>query len=377
MNVIDPRTVILLTGLMSGLMSIVLYALKRTYPPSIKGVGDWAGALATLFVAGVLVSGRGTFADMVAISLSTLLFWLGLYWAYVGTQRFFGLSVRPWPWIALIAGFLLAHMWFALVEPDYSWRMIFSTTMSALLTLAHARLFFLHGPMTLAKGITGTVLLGMAMIQLIRLATASSVGLGSEFFSADSIQLIYIMSFAFTILLASVSMVLLATERLRTELQHLASRDSLTHAYTRRHINHSCQRELERSQRHQRSMAVLLIDLDHFKAINDTYGHQGGDTVLVNLVTQINALLRQHDELGRMGGEEFLVLLPEASQTEAIGVAERIRETCALAHTGPHCTASIGIAVNEPGDTVDFILARADAALYRAKANGRNRVEVA
>jgi diguanylate cyclase (GGDEF)-like protein len=123
-------------------------------------------------------------------------------------------------------------------------------------------------------------------------------------------------------------------------------------------------------------MALLLIDLDHFKVVNDTYGHQGGDQALISFVNEVNALLRQPDLLGRLGGEEFLVLLPETTRDEAIAVAERIRETCARERPGPTCTTSIGVTTNlSVSDTMDTLLARADAAMYRAKHNGRNRVE--
>ena len=121
-----------------------------------------------------------------------------------------------------------------------------------------------------------------------------------------------------------------------------------------------------------------MMDLDHFKTVNDNYGHQAGDRVLVSFVAQVNALLRGPDQLGRFGGEEFMALLPDTSLDEAISVAERIRAACKLVGNEPSCTVSIGITTNrQDTDTLDTLLARADAAMYRAKANGRNRVETA
>jgi diguanylate cyclase (GGDEF)-like protein len=143
-------------------------------------------------------------------------------------------------------------------------------------------------------------------------------------------------------------------------------------------MNEACHQELERSRRHGRSMALLIMDLDHFKSINDSYGHQAGDRVLVNFVARVNALLRRPDQLGRFGGEEFVALLPDTSLDEALVVAERIRATCALTEHTPSCTVSIGITTNRlDNDSVDTLLTRADVALYRAKARGRNRVETA
>lgn len=171
-------------------------------------------------------------------------------------------------------------------------------------------------------------------------------------------------------------MVLLAAERLHTEVAYLASHDSLTNALTRRHMNEVCARELVRSQRNGQSMALLIMDLDHFKAVNDTYGHQRGDQVLVDFVSKVNGLLRRPDQLARFGGEEFVALLPETSLQEALLVAERIREACAQPGTDPRCTVSVGVTTNlTANDSVDSLMARADAAMYRAKAKGRNRVE--
>jgi diguanylate cyclase (GGDEF)-like protein len=218
----------------------------------------------------------------------------------------------------------------------------------------------------------------MCAIQVLRLVTSFIWPVGVDIFDKSPVQLIYVASFVFCILLFSISTVLLATERLHAELEHLAAHDSLTNTLTRRFMNEACENELERCRRYGRHMALLLMDLDHFKRINDTHGHQAGDRVLVNFVTQVKALLRLPDQFGRFGGEEFIVMLPDTSLEDAVLVAERIREVCAQASQGPSCTVSIGITTYQhEKDTVDSLLARADAALYRAKANGRNRIETA
>ncbi len=107
----------------------------------------------------------------------------------------------------------------------------------------------------------------------------------------------------------------------------MAGHDSLTGALTRRALIEACDLELERSRRNHQSMSLLMIDLDHFKAINDTHGHPVGDRVLVDFVARVKSLLRLPDRLGRFGGEEFVALLPETSLDEARVVAERLRAT--------------------------------------------------
>lgn len=168
-----------------------------------------------------------------------------------------------------------------------------------------------------------------------------------------------------------------ANERLLLE----ASTDALTGVYSRRFIDEILEREVEIANRHGRALAVAMIDLDHFKAVNDSHGHQAGDRVLRQVAEACGDELRQSDVLARFGGEEFVVMLPETSLPVAEHVAERLRariealrpeiegdgERIAL-------TASFGIAGLRSGENQVDLLRRADRALYRAKREGRNRV---
>ena len=378
MSFIDPRTVVLLTGIMSGLMSLVLFSLKRNYPPSIKGLGHWSAGLLVLFIGALMFSVQGQLPGFIAFPVSNLVLWCGLYLIYLGSEHFFGLTPRMGPWLALLAVGLLVMSWFTLIDPSYHVRLVFSTLLRGFLLGMMAWLVLRQGANTFARVLAVCVLSSATAVQLMRVVTSFVNPVGSSIFDTDPFQLIYITSYAFLIFLLSISLVLLASERLRTELEHLATHDSLTNALNRRYINEACNKELERCRRHGRSMALIMMDLDHFKAINDSYGHQAGDQVLVNFVAKINALLRQPDLLGRFGGEEFVVLLPETSLEEALIVTERIREVCILNKHEPSCTVSMGMTTNNhDSDTVDTLMGRADGALYRAKANGRDRVETA
>ena len=377
MNLIDPRTVIAMAGFMSVSMALVLFWLKRSYPTSIKGLGEWAAALMIIFVGGVLVGARGTLPDFFAITVSYLLLWSGLYLLYFGTQRFFEIRPRAWPWMILIATGLLVSGWFTYVQPSYAARLGLSNLVIAYLFGMHGWLVFRQGSATLAKLLAVAVMVLTAVIQLIRFVSLFFWPVGPDIFDTAPHHVFFIASFAVSILLVSINLILMTAERLRTELEHMATHDSLTNALTRRRLNEVCANELERCRRHDRSLSLLMMDLDHFKSVNDTYGHQAGDQVLINAVRKIRASLRRPDYIGRYGGEEFVVLLPETSLEGAALVAERIREVCALPGSGPSCTVSIGVTVSQQrSDTVDSLLARADAAMYRAKANGRNRIEI-
>ncbi|MBE9159318.1 diguanylate cyclase [Nodosilinea sp. LEGE 06152] len=170
-------------------------------------------------------------------------------------------------------------------------------------------------------------------------------------------------------------------------LQELAMRDSLTHIYNRRHFIELASQELARSARFNRPVTLLMIDIDHFKTINDTYGHLVGDTVLRDIALRIKTNLRQSDILARYGGEEFILMMPETDQTQALSGAERLRQMIATtpfdSGSDPlSVTASIGLScwpanpdANAPLPHINDLISKADLALYRAKHSGRNQTQ--
>ena len=165
--------------------------------------------------------------------------------------------------------------------------------------------------------------------------------------------------------------------RANEELQFLARRDALTGMGNRLASMERLQAEFSRMKRTESSYATLMLDIDHFKRVNDTHGHATGDAVLREVAQLIRAAVRDTDFVGRTGGEEFLVLLPDTSLEEALLVAEKIRTAIAAKPQPPvgQVTISIGVAPAHPGDAnQDTSVSAADAALYRAKEGGRNRV---
>jgi diguanylate cyclase (GGDEF)-like protein len=181
------------------------------------------------------------------------------------------------------------------------------------------------------------------------------------------------------ILSARVSNILNLQQATR-KLELIASTDPLTGAFNRRHLDLVGMNELSRSKRNNSTFTILMLDIDHFKAVNDTYGHDIGDEALIETVAVIKKNIRGEDLLFRLGGEEFAVMLPETTKLAAYDTAKRIRiaisEIVIQTPIAPLCfTLSIGIAENTPADDdIDVILKRADEALYRAKSSGRNKV---
>jgi diguanylate cyclase (GGDEF)-like protein len=168
--------------------------------------------------------------------------------------------------------------------------------------------------------------------------------------------------------------------REREALLERATRDALTGLWNRATILDVLTRELTHAQRSGTPLALALIDVDHFKHVNDTYGHHGGDEALCELAHRLSGSIRQNDWLGRYGGEELMVVLPGLSYVGAAAPIERLRECVAerafkVREFTVHLTVSIGMAWCEsPSDTAHDMISRADAALYRAKDSGRNRV---
>lgn len=164
-----------------------------------------------------------------------------------------------------------------------------------------------------------------------------------------------------------------------TELRAGESRvDALTEIPNRRALEETLAAEIARAERFKHELAVILLDLDHFKATNDTYGHAAGDQLLQEVARLLASSARQGDTVARWGGEEFVAVLPETSREGAHQLAERLRLAIGRIELGAmRASASCGVASLLAGDSVDSVLAAADAALYRAKENGRNRTEVA
>ena len=168
-----------------------------------------------------------------------------------------------------------------------------------------------------------------------------------------------------------------AQESLRFHAEH----DALTGVLNRRSIRDVLRKELARCRREKNTLGVILADVDHFKKVNDHYGHAAGDAVLVSVVQRITSVLRSYDALGRYGGEEFLIIAPNCDLVIAQKLAERVRSIIAddpmdLGNDSTRVTVSMGVTLGTAESDPEFLVAQADTAMYNAKRNGRNRIEV-
>jgi len=168
------------------------------------------------------------------------------------------------------------------------------------------------------------------------------------------------------------------------QLGELAARDPLTQLPNRRSLMDQLSQEVARVERRsadENALCVSMLDVDHFKRINDTWGHDAGDAILCRISNELRKIMRQGDFLGRFGGEEFVVILPESTLDAAQRTAQRIQDCVANLSfaelpDGERVTVSQGLAVYRPGERIEATLKRADEALYIAKENGRNQIVV-
>jgi diguanylate cyclase (GGDEF)-like protein len=196
----------------------------------------------------------------------------------------------------------------------------------------------------------------------------------------NAFQHVLFMEYAVAMVLLSTMFILLTTRRLQTDLNRLAAIDGLTGCYNRRALLELAEREIARCERSAADLAVMMIDIDHFKPLNDAHGHATGDAILSLMVQRARATLRPVDLFGRYGGEEFCVVLPGLAPGDTMSVAERLRTAvsgmpCAVGALSLSVTISIGVAhYGGDGRSMKELIEAADAALYRAKTAGRNRV---
>ncbi|WP_087745575.1 MULTISPECIES: GGDEF domain-containing protein [unclassified Acidovorax] len=378
-------TLVILAGILAALVTTVLYAVWH-FNKGIPGLRLWMLSFLSgaVFCASLLV--RDYVPEVLAVVLSQVSIAVAAYLCFLGGRAYMGRPPLPHAVAATaIVGVVAAAVYFTVVQPNLAIRFALAGSVSGVCFLLTAHTVARGGVrdvparylFSLVAGLHGLFLLLRQL--LFRLAMPGS----GEEAGADMVVLLS----QFVVLEATLSLVLMAfgtlmltNEHITRELRHLAEMDPLTDVFNRRAFLTLLEKAISSAHRIQSDLSVLAIDLDHFKMVNDTCGHKGGDDVLRHFVGLASGCLRNEDVMGRMGGEEFVIFLPNASRAGTLSVAERLRALVAsqpvLTDRGPiHLTVSIGATQYLPGDSSDALLQRADDAMYLAKAHGRNRVE--
>ena len=381
---LDPRTFIVTTMLAALVMTVVFFAQARSFPASIKGFKAWGFALLTASLAAGLLATRGIIPDLLSVVLGNGLLALSIFLMAAAVSVFYA---NPVPWklsLACIIFIVFGVAYSLSSEQGQQVRTMFAS--SGLMVLLGIVFWAILKGRSVRKfrfGIyfTSTCAGITALVSLARLVTLLAGDDGHAGLLTDSpMQLIYLASYSVNVLLVSVGFSIMGHEKLVEDFQALASRDELTGLYNRRYFTEVAEQEIQRAERYRRDLSVILIDIDNFKAINDTYGHEAGDKVIKDIANVMRQNFRETDLFGRYGGEEFTVLLSETQIPDAVALSERMRQAIVqrlvkFENKEISYTASFGVAHGEAGVSLDQLLRQADKALYYAKESGRNRVE--
>ena len=381
MSELDPRSLIFVAGLLGLLCSAILFMMRRSFPPTIGGLVHWSRGLFGMVLASVLFGLTGVIPEFFCVVLANAMLVAGIMSFYAGFRRFAGLPTHSRA-MAIILVLLTAYVaWFTYIDNSYPTRAVLVTLTNAILFYACTLLVARTTGSTIAGRFTSLVFAAIGSVSLIRaFMLAFHFDTPTDVLGATFTQKAYLAALAFSVLAITLGAMMLANERLRAALEFIASHDQLTDAFARTAFIELLGKEVARSRRKGRPIALLMFDLDNFKTINDRFGHVTGDKVIVDFVQRTRGMLRNIDSIGRYGGEEFVALLPETSPGEARAIADRVCKGIAAGTPAdlPAYTVSVGVACASNGSAdANTLLSAADQALYRAKANGRNRVEAA
>jgi diguanylate cyclase (GGDEF)-like protein len=382
------------------LLNIETLSLISTVQAAVLAVMLWAGtqgdagrALTSLRLRAVALAveaaGWATLAAHHYLSPAQLLLGgnaLNLLAQAMGVLALRMLLNQPLRWRLLVGIVVIGWMgeaWFGQIQPDYRNRVLWGSVALALDVLLSVEAL-LGSKWLYRSRARNTLLLILGLALTLLVWRNGQLWLGQhqpdEINVPSATNLFYVMFSGLQPLFASIGFLLLYNEILQRELHQLARVDPLTGVSNRLAINEALAQLLKHPREAREGLGVLMIDADHFKSVNDRFGHAGGDVVLQALVSNIRGCLRQSDVIGRIGGEEFVLLLPQTSLSVAMALGERVRrtlESSPLAIDGElvQLTVSVGVAIAGPAlHDGAKLLQCADRALYAAKRAGRNRV---
>jgi len=382
---VHSPTLLTVTTLLMAIMCAVMFAVWR-FNRNIPGLQAWTLSYLFGFIVGALLLLRdgGTEGQHNVLSVVTtfVCIFATAYCSLAGARAYLG---RP----ALHMGYSLAGallmgaiaFYFTAIEPHVGMRVLLGSTVAGLLYLASAHVFsqsgFVSFParrlIALAYALHGGFLIMRPWLFKLGGTVDGAPDLASQ------LSHFILLESTIALILMAFGTLMLVNEHVTHELRRVAEKDFLTGVFNRRAFLGLLDKAGSLAHRTQSALPVLLLDLDHFKQINDRFGHRVGDEALRHFVAVAEACLRKHDVLGRMGGEEFAVFLPQTSRDDAQRVSERLRALVAaqplMTDRGPvSLTVSIGMALCQPGEAPENALNRADQAMYQAKEAGRNRV---
>jgi len=372
----------ILAALVTGVLSAVWIFNRR-----IPGLRFWAQALfcATVFCINLLLRDHVSLPLSVVLAQSSVA--LAAYLCLLGAREYMGRAPLGHG-VALLALALLlgSALFFTRVKGKVQVRTALAGLVPGVLLIAAARTRagggFHRVParylFAAGVGVQGAFLL-VRPLRFKRAAPAD--GAQPETGMVAALSQFVVLESTLALVLVAFGALMLTNEFITNELRHLAEVDPLTNVFNRRAFLTLLDKAISNAQRTQTTLPVLVMDLDHFKKVNDSWGHRAGDDVLRHFVMLAQRCLRKEDVMGRLGGEEFAIFLPNAGAGGAVAVAERLRamveaHPVATEQRSIALTVSVGVTVCAGSESAGTALQRADEAMYLAKERGRNRVEM-
>ncbi|GAP21843.1 GGDEF domain-containing protein [Leptolinea tardivitalis] len=375
--IIDIRTVVVIQVIVNLTIGLTLWlSMRGRYQ---FGMNYFITLFLSQFFVQILYILRGILPDFITIVLANVLLIASYNLGYLGYCSFFNRRVNWWFVYLPIIVILVV---FTIYINDFRIRVI-SLGLVSSVQYAIQSVFVITVKEEAVKRSKPILLIGYTLILSLFLVRAIYMiinpnGIKGYFDPIWINSLTLILSIP-SIILIALGVLVMISDRLMEVNRELATRDWLTHIFNRGTFIDLANRELSRAERYNHETSLVMIDIDRFKVVNDTYGHPIGDEALIHLVHILKDSLRMQDLYGRYGGEEFVILLAETSSEEAFQIAERIRKQIANTPLLTHnltikLTVSIGVATAHGGSrpSLNALISAADTAMYQAKTAGRN-----
>ena len=379
---LDIRTLIMLAAVVALLNGASLRYVLREYPADLSpSIRLWTLGVLAQATAWILFGLRDQVPDWLSIVGANSLLSLAFAQQVHAVRLFGGLPLGRVAVYAPAVAVLLDEIVFTYAVPSMRLRLLTATPLFCLQMIQGGLSLVSSAAVSRRSGrLTAAAFFALAAVLVARVVYESlhTEVLRSAFWDSPMQTIVFSFASLFVVV-ATLGFVLMCSDQLYRELERQAMLDPLTGISNRRTLDLLAMQALASAQRHTRPLALLLIDADHFKRINDECGHAAGDDALRLLAATLRRGLRNEDLLGRLGGEEFVAVLPESDTEDALASAERLRRAVEeLDFTVPDrpvpLRISVGVATLRDGDDLATLLRRADAAMYAAKRAGRNCV---
>ena len=380
---LDIRTLCFSAAILGMFYAIVLYAFGNLQKEH-NSFNLFSVATISLGAGAALIGFRDMLPTFISIVISNILLLFGYVLYFEGTRRFVEKeeNIHPLSFFTMIAAFV-GLILFTYTVPSFNARIYIISSFESLLTFICGLLLVNRSKLDRWRKvdlITAGFFFFASFLLFFRIIFTIIGGPIEDFINLGSGHASIIIGITLFVSGTTFGYLWMVAKRYENELVKLAALDPLTSTFNRRGLEATIEKELNKMQQTDQSLSAIFFDIDHFKLINDRYGHKAGDTVIAEYAKLIQENLRPDDILGRMGGDEFILILPKTSAEEAFKIAERLRKeakkhTFIIGQNKITITSSFGVTTTNNSEiSVDDLIPKADQALYQSKQTGRNRV---